>query len=105
MEGVAGYGCLGGKERSTPAGTLGLNLMGARLYNPTTGRFLTPDYVSGGNPNTYTYPVDLLTDKQTTRLTALFAAEDHVEAEATWGIYRRIIHAYRHPTGQPAASR
>lgn len=39
---------------------------------------------------------DLLTDKQATRLRALFAAEDHVEVEATWGIYQRMIDAYRH---------
>jgi len=39
----------------------------------------------------------LLTDKQTQRLQALFAAEDHVEVEATWGIYQRMITAYRHP--------
>jgi transposase len=36
---------------------------------------------------------DLLTDKQKDRLTALFAAE----AEATWGIYQRMIAADRHP--------
>ena len=40
---------------------------------------------------------DLLTEKQTARLEALFAVEDHVEVEATWGIYRRMIGAYRHP--------
>jgi len=40
---------------------------------------------------------DLLTDKQTTRLESLFAVEEHVEVEATWGIYQRIIGAYRHP--------
>ena len=40
---------------------------------------------------------DLLTDKQTDRLTALFAHEKHAEVEATWGIYQRMIHAYRHP--------
>lgn len=39
---------------------------------------------------------DLLTDKQKDRLTALFAAEEHVEVEATWGIYQRMIAAYRH---------
>ncbi len=38
----------------------------------------------------------LLTDKQTARLTALFAADAHVEVEATWGIYQRMIAAYRH---------
>ena len=40
---------------------------------------------------------DLLTDKQKDRLTALFAAEEHVEVEATWGIYQRMIAAYRDP--------
>ncbi len=40
---------------------------------------------------------DLLTDKQTARLKALFAVEEHVEVEATWGVYQRIIGAYRHP--------
>jgi transposase len=38
----------------------------------------------------------LLTDKQIDRLTALFADEGHVEVEATWGIYQRMIAAYRH---------
>jgi transposase len=40
---------------------------------------------------------DLLTDKQTDRLAALFADEAHVEVEATWGIYQRMIAAYREP--------
>ena len=39
----------------------------------------------------------LLTDRQAARLHALFAVEDHVEVEATWGIYQRMIGAYRHP--------
>ena len=47
---------------------------------------------------------DLLTDKQAARLTALFAIDEHVEVEATWGIYQRIIAAYRHPTQPRAAS-
>ena len=38
----------------------------------------------------------LLTDKQASRLTALFADDAHVEVEATWGIYQRMIAAYRH---------
>ena len=46
---------------------------------------------------------DLLTDKQAARLTALFAIDEHVEVEATWGIYQRMIAAYRHP--DPAAGR
>lgn len=40
---------------------------------------------------------DLLTDRQTARLTALFAVEEHVPVEATWGIYQRMIAAYRQP--------
>lgn len=40
---------------------------------------------------------DLLTDKQKTRLEGLFAADEHVEVEATWGIYQRMIAAYRQP--------
>ena len=40
---------------------------------------------------------NLLTDKQCARLTALFAAEEHIEVEATWGIYQRMITAYREP--------
>ena len=38
---------------------------------------------------------ELLTDKQQQRLTAAFASEQHVEVEATWGIYQRIVAAYR----------
>ncbi len=38
---------------------------------------------------------DILTDKQQQRLTALFEGEDHVQVEATWGIYQRMIAAYR----------
>jgi len=34
---------------------------------------------------------DLLTDRQHARLQAVFADERHVEVEATWGIYQRIV--------------
>ena len=40
---------------------------------------------------------DLLTDKQKDRLETLFADEEHVQVEATWGIYQRMIAAYRAP--------
>jgi transposase len=39
----------------------------------------------------------LLTDKQRDRLAGLFAVEEHIEVEATWGIYQRMIAAYREP--------
>lgn len=38
---------------------------------------------------------DLLTDKQKTRLKTLFANDAHVQVEATWRIYQRMIAAYR----------
>lgn len=40
---------------------------------------------------------DLLTDKQQQRLDDLFATDDHVEVEVTWGVYQRMIAAYREP--------
>jgi transposase len=40
---------------------------------------------------------DLLTDKQHRRLNGLFANDNHVEIEATWAVYQRMIAAYRHP--------
>jgi len=43
---------------------------------------------------------NLLTDTQRERLTALFAADEHVEVEATWGIYQRMVGAYRDPNPQ-----
>ena len=39
---------------------------------------------------------DLLTDRQIDRLRVLFADDAHVEVEATWGVYQRMIAAYRH---------
>jgi transposase len=39
----------------------------------------------------------LLTSKQRDRLTDLFASDEHVEVEATWAIYQRMITAYRQP--------
>ncbi len=47
---------------------------------------------------------DLLTDKQRARLAALFAVEEHVEVEATWGIYQRLIGAYRDPDRKKGAA-
>ena len=40
---------------------------------------------------------ELLTNRQRARLQAVFADERHIEVEATWGIYQRIIAAYRNP--------
>jgi transposase len=40
---------------------------------------------------------DLLTDRQRGRLDALFSGDEHVEVEATWGVYQAMIAAYREP--------
>ncbi|WP_092613847.1 ISL3 family transposase [Raineyella antarctica] len=40
----------------------------------------------------------LLTDKQRARISAVFADDAHVEVEATWAVYQRIIAAYRQPS-------
>lgn len=44
---------------------------------------------------------DLLTDRQRDRLLALFDpalhGDDHVQVEATWGVYQDIVAAYREP--------
>ena len=40
---------------------------------------------------------DLLTTRQHQRLNALFAADEHVQVEATWGTYQQMINAYRDP--------
>ena len=52
--GTDAYGWLGTDQRAAnnPGG---LVLMGVRLYNPTTGRFLQVDPVQGGNANPYDY--------------------------------------------------
>lgn len=39
----------------------------------------------------------LLTARQWARLDALFADDDHVQVEVTWGVYQQLVAAYRHP--------
>ena len=39
----------------------------------------------------------LLTDRQRARIETVFDHDEHVEVEATWGVYQRIVAAYRDP--------
>ncbi|MEV6985707.1 RHS repeat-associated core domain-containing protein [Sphaerisporangium sp. NPDC051017] len=48
------YAWLGKYERSF-AGLAGIGLMGVRIYNPSTGRFLQTDPVAGGSATSYDY--------------------------------------------------
>ncbi|MFF6906215.1 DNRLRE domain-containing protein [Streptomyces sp. NPDC012389] len=56
-QGRARYDWLGTQGVSTDA-LGGLLVTGARIYNPSTGLFLSPDPVTGGNANSYGYPTD-----------------------------------------------
>ena len=68
-----------------------------RVQQDTLGhRGMTGDPLYGVRRTLHT-GADLLTDKQHARLEAVFKIEEHIEVEATWGIYQRIIAAFRHP--------
>lgn len=58
------------------------------------GRADDPLYRAGRTLHT---GLDLLTTRQKARLEALFAGDEHVEVEATWAVYQRMIAAYREP--------
>ncbi|BBH68306.1 hypothetical protein ACTI_49910 [Actinoplanes sp. OR16] len=51
------YGWLGAKQRASDT-VSGLVVMGVRLYDPNTGRFLSVDPLYGGGDNLYGYPSD-----------------------------------------------
>jgi len=74
--------------RSTGAGGASSATLGHR------GRTSDPLYAARRTLHAGT---GLLTSKQRDRLTNLFAAGEHVEVEATRGIYQRMIVAYREP--------
>lgn len=51
-----------------------------------------------GTRRTLRTGADLLTEKQHSRLARVFADDEHVEVEATWRIYQKIVAAYRDPS-------
>ena len=74
-----------------------------RVQQDTTGhRGRSGDPLYGVRKTLHT-GMDLLTEKQRTRLEGVFAQDAHVGVEATWGIYQKIVAAYRDP--DPKAGR
>ncbi len=68
-----------------------------RVQQQTHGhRGRTGDPLYGARRTLHT-GAGLLTDKQKTRLDALFAVDEHAVVEVTWRIYQQMIAAYRHP--------
>ena len=66
------------------------------------GRATDPLYQSRRTLHT---GAELLTTKQKIRLEALFADDDHVQVEATWGVYQEMIAAYRDPDPKTGRAR
>jgi RHS repeat-associated protein len=52
------YGYLGTFHRESSQESMGLTMMGLRVYNPARGAFASPDPVNGGNETRYNYPND-----------------------------------------------
>jgi RHS repeat-associated protein len=69
---INNYGSLGQAQRETT--DTGIQFMGARGYNPTTGQFLTPDPVRGGNETPYNYPNDPVANIDTSGLLGFVAS-------------------------------
>ncbi len=80
-----------------------LDVTRQRVQQDTTGhRGRRGDPLFGVRRTLHT-GASLLTDKQKTRLDALFADEAHTELEVTWAAYQRMVTAYRDP--DPARGR
>jgi transposase len=79
----------------------GLDQCRHRVHNDTHGhRGRKADPLCSARRTLHT-GAELLTDQQRGRLTGLFAADEHVQVEATWGIDQPTIAAYREPDRAP----
>lgn len=67
------YRWLGAYQRSTDT-VGGLVQMGARIYNPRTGTFISPDPVRGGNATPYGYVLDPINETDLTGMSKLMSS-------------------------------
>jgi uncharacterized protein RhaS with RHS repeats len=58
--------------------------MGARLYNPTTGLFTSPDPITGGNTTPYTYPQNPINSNDLDGLIAWAKIGKGIQKGAKW---------------------
>ncbi|WP_369031370.1 DNRLRE domain-containing protein [Streptomyces adonidis] len=91
--GSARYGWLGEAQRNSDAQS-GIVLMGVRLYNPGTGRFLSVDSVVGGSANAYDYTdqdpvnqVDLAGTHTAHRTCGIITCTVYISRKATEQLY------------------
>ncbi|GAB3849736.1 hypothetical protein GCM10028800_20120 [Nesterenkonia populi] len=69
-----------------------------RVQRESTGhRGRTGDPLYGAR-RTLRTGADLLTEPQSRRIEKVFTTDEHVEVEATWSVYQKIVAAYRHPS-------
>ncbi|MDX3458585.1 DNRLRE domain-containing protein [Streptomyces sp. ME02-8801-2C] len=95
--GSARYGWLGEAQRSSDAQS-GIMLMGLRLYNSGTGRFLSVDPVLGGSANAYDYTnqdpvnqVDLAGTHTAHRTCGYFTCTIYISRKATESLYAYFV--------------
>lgn len=113
MDGISGFKTVAAEELPDAVSVMdlfhvarlagdALDVCRRRVQQDTTGhRGLKGDPLHKARRTLHT-GASLLTEKQKIRLDVVFASEEHVEVEATWGIYQRIVAAYREPDKKKA---